>query len=208
MIELQTPPGSNLIEDGESSPGSSTRSMTGPTVLACVCCFLVYMLQIVGLAKIAPHAYCARCTLIPWLPEQSLLRGYFTISEIAYLPSFAWALVEMLRSAAIDIRMETWSAYTALMRSLTIFCFFQLMNRILLDTMGSDYVNGKNNNDPAAIVCMVLGSVLAFMMQCRLFGYADHIMGSSWNPPKAARACVLLSLSLLGWEQQWAAAAA
>ena len=29
------------------------------------------------------------------------------ISEIAYLPSFAWALVEGLRSVAVDIRMQT-----------------------------------------------------------------------------------------------------
>eukprot|EP00435_Cladocopium_sp_Y103_P022599 s4370_g5.t1 len=208
MIELQGSPQTSLVENGESSPVASSRnSMAGPTVLACACCFLIYMLQMVGLAKIPPHMYDAStCAVVPWLREQMLLRFYFTISEVAYLPSFAWALVEMLRSAAVDLRMQTkrWSTYTALMSSLFLLCFFQLMNRILLDTMGKDYVNGKNNNDPVAILGMVMESFLSFLMQCRLFAYADHIMGGnsgnsgSWKPPAAARACVLLSASFLG----------
>ena len=186
--------------------------MVGPTMLACACCFLIYMLQLVGLAKIPPHRYdVSTCAVVPWLREQMLLRFYFTISEVAYLPSFAWALVEMLRSAAVDLRMQTrrWSTYTALMSSLFLLCFFQLMNRILLATIGKDYVNGKNNNDPVAILGMVMESFLSFLMQCRLFAYADHIMGSgnaensgqSWKPPAASRVCVLLSASFLGRER-------
>lgn len=206
MIELQESPQTSLVEDGVSSSAASSRSsrMAGPTMLAGACCFLIYMLQMVGLAKIPPHMYdVSSCAVVPWLHEQMLLRFYFTISEVAYLPSFAWALVEMLRSAAVDLRMQTrrWSTYTALMSSLFLLCFFQLMNRILLDTMGKDYVNGKNNNDPVAILGMVMESFLSFLMQCRLFAYADHIMdpgNSSWKPPAASRACVLLSASFLG----------
>ena len=205
MIELQGSPQTSLVEDGVSSSAASSR-MAGPTMLACACCFLIYMLQMVGLAKIPPHMYdVSSCAVVPWLHEQMLLRFYFTISEVAYLPSFAWALVEMLRSAAVDLRMQTrrWSTYTALMSSLFLLCFFQLMNRILLDTMGKDYVNGKNNNDPVAILGMVMESFLSFLMQCRLFAYADHIMnsgnsGNSWKAPAASRACVLLSASFLG----------
>ena len=209
MIELQESPQTSLVEDGVSSSAASSRSsrMAGPTMLAGACCFLIYMLQMVGLAKIPPHMYdVSSCAVVPWLHEQMLLRFYFTISEVAYLPSFAWALVEMLHSAAVDLRMQTrrWSTYTALMSSLFLLCFFQLMNRILLDTMGKDYVNGKNNNDPVAILGMVMESFLSFLMQCRLFAYADHIMdpgNSSWKPPAASRACVLLSASFLGWER-------
>lgn len=213
MIELQSNPGS-LIEshhnglDPESSPTSAsgtTRRWSGKTFLACGCCFLVYMLQMVGLAKIPPHHYDESfCTCLPkWLSEQAILRSYFAISEIAYLPSFAWALVEGLRSVAVDIRMQTkgWSDYTFLMASLTLLCFFQLVNRVLLDTIGSDYVNGKNDNDPVAILGMVMGSALAFLMQLRLFAYADHIMRSSqkpWTPPMEARLCMLLALCLIG----------
>ena len=203
MIELQESSQCSLVEDGESSPTTSNRSkMAGPTVLAVACCFLTYMLQMVGLSKIPPHKYdVSVCSLIPWLKDQTLLRFYFAISEIAYLPSFAWALVETLRSAAVDLRTKTkrWSTYTALMGSLTLLCFFQLMNRILLDTFGKDYVNGKNQNDPVAILGMVTESILSFWMQCRLFAYADHIMGSGCKPPAAARACVLLSACFLGW---------
>ena len=81
MIELQESPQTSLVEDGEgqgSAASSRSSRMAGPTMLACACCFLIYMLQMVGLAKIPPHMYdVSSCAVVPWLHEQMLLRFYY-----------------------------------------------------------------------------------------------------------------------------------
>lgn len=160
---------------------------------------------------------CWSKVLIPWLREQDLVRSYFGILGLAYLPSFAWAMVECLRSSAVDVRRQakSWSEYTTLMASLMCLCIFELIAGFLLDIMGSSYVNGLNANDPFAVFRFVCDSALSVFMQTRLFAYADHIMGgpssctksccpcgrqedpSKWQAPRGAGSCVLLSLMLL-----------
>lgn len=69
MIELQSNPGS-LIEsyhnglDPESSPTSAsgtTRRWSGKTFLACGCCFLVYMLQMVAWSGVSSRFFLHFC---------------------------------------------------------------------------------------------------------------------------------------------------
>eukprot|EP00439_Symbiodinium_sp_Y106_P018040 s1766_g2.t1 len=217
------------LRDASNFEGDASPSVPKPTawnstaVLACTCCFLIYVLQMVGLAKISPHNTSDTvCVTIPWLKEKTVLRAYYVITEIAYLPSFAWGLVECLRSAAVDIRIQSnaWSTYTKLMASTTLLCFYQLAARILMDSLAHDYVNGVNLNDPMAVLGFVTGSTLSYIVQCRLFAYADHIMGSNrqgccrrrrdtpaqssgfqdrpFEPPRAASACVWVAACLIG----------
>ncbi|CAK9000539.1 unnamed protein product [Durusdinium trenchii] len=209
------------MERGLSTPLGARRpiaAMLNPSAtLACTCCFLIYMLQIVGIARSEAHNFAGVSVLIPWLREQDLVRSYFGILGLAYLPSFAWAMVECLRSSAVDVRRQakSWSEYTTLMASLMCLCIFELIAGFLLDIMGSSYVNGLNANDPFAVFRFVCDSALSVFMQTRLFAYADHIMGgpssctksccpcgrqedpSKWQAPRGAGSCVLLSLMLL-----------